>query len=247
MGIGFAVVSICIASGLAILLGLVLRVDFDRLIYHFGFSGIGLACAFTALFWQTDSTRQIPNLILFISYVYLDIVLWSLGSHLIKNCNQPAIWVAACPSASLMLGRVFGSAIGTLPLVTTPISDTGHPDAAFAALSTFFFMAVAVTMSSSNNLKNGWGFIKPTDEDVRSDRDWACALIAEDFHLTQRERDVLYLLAQGTSRAGIAEALVVTPNTVKTHVRNLYTKLDIHSNEELLKLVAHQQQSFEAH
>ena len=71
--------------------------------------------------------------------------------------------------------------------------------------------------------------------------------MAEDFRLTQREKDVLQLLAQGKSRSDIAKELIVTPNTIKTHIRNLYSKLGVHSSEELLKMIAHQQHTFESH
>jgi DNA-binding CsgD family transcriptional regulator len=43
--------------------------------------------------------------------------------------------------------------------------------------------------------------------------------------LTVRERDVLLELARGATYADIAESLVVSQNTVKTHVANLYAKL----------------------
>ncbi len=45
--------------------------------------------------------------------------------------------------------------------------------------------------------------------------------------LTERERDVLALMAQGLSDRGIAERLVVTPKTVETHVRHIFSKLDL--------------------
>jgi DNA-binding NarL/FixJ family response regulator len=45
--------------------------------------------------------------------------------------------------------------------------------------------------------------------------------------LTQRERDVLSLMAQGLSDRGIAQRLVVTPKTVETHVRHIFSKLDL--------------------
>jgi len=47
--------------------------------------------------------------------------------------------------------------------------------------------------------------------------------------LTEREREVLRLLAVGQSNPEIARALYVEVNTVKTHVKNLYSKLGAHS------------------
>jgi DNA-binding NarL/FixJ family response regulator len=40
-------------------------------------------------------------------------------------------------------------------------------------------------------------------------------------------------LAQGASNRQIAEALMITENTVKTHVRNILEKLELHSRSEV--------------
>jgi DNA-binding NarL/FixJ family response regulator len=45
--------------------------------------------------------------------------------------------------------------------------------------------------------------------------------------LTSREREVLTLLARGRSNSELAEALVVSEATAKTHVRNVLAKLDL--------------------
>lgn len=45
--------------------------------------------------------------------------------------------------------------------------------------------------------------------------------------LTPRECEILAYLAKGASNKEIARALKVSPNTVKTHVMNLYTKLEV--------------------
>ena len=45
--------------------------------------------------------------------------------------------------------------------------------------------------------------------------------------LSDREREVLALMAEGHSNAAIAERLVVNQRTAETHVRNILTKLDL--------------------
>jgi DNA-binding NarL/FixJ family response regulator len=48
-------------------------------------------------------------------------------------------------------------------------------------------------------------------------------------HLTRREREVLGLVAQGLSNKEIAEALVITTNTVKRHLKAIFEKLEVHT------------------
>jgi DNA-binding NarL/FixJ family response regulator len=52
--------------------------------------------------------------------------------------------------------------------------------------------------------------------------------------LSQRENEVLNLLSQGKSYASIAEELFLSVNTIKTHVKNIYEKLQVSSKEELI-------------
>src|SRR5262249_8212202 len=52
--------------------------------------------------------------------------------------------------------------------------------------------------------------------------------------LTEREREVLTLVAAGQSNDEIAERLVVSPHTVKTHVNRTMTKLGVHDRAQLV-------------
>lgn len=52
--------------------------------------------------------------------------------------------------------------------------------------------------------------------------------------LTRKEREVLARLAQGMSNREIADALYVTPATVKTHLAHIYTKLGVTGRQEAL-------------
>jgi DNA-binding NarL/FixJ family response regulator len=51
-------------------------------------------------------------------------------------------------------------------------------------------------------------------------------------NLTPREREVLGLMAEGRSNTAIARKMVVTEGAVEKHVRNIFTKLDLHPDDE---------------
>lgn len=56
--------------------------------------------------------------------------------------------------------------------------------------------------------------------------------------LTEREREVLDLLAQGLTNKEIAEKLVITTNTVKRHLKAIFEKLNVHTRSAATAKVA---------
>ena len=58
----------------------------------------------------------------------------------------------------------------------------------------------------------------------------------EMLNLSKREYEVLQLLSKGHSNAEIAEKLFVSVSTVKTHVSNLFVKLDVRSRTQAMDI-----------
>ncbi len=54
----------------------------------------------------------------------------------------------------------------------------------------------------------------------------------EVYNLTDRELDILNLIAQGYSNAKISETLHISMNTVKTHIKNIFQKLEVEDRTE---------------
>ena len=60
------------------------------------------------------------------------------------------------------------------------------------------------------------------------------------INLTQREVEVLQVLAEGASNAAIAERLGISLNTVRNHVQSILAKLSVHSKLEALAAAVRQ-------
>ena len=63
------------------------------------------------------------------------------------------------------------------------------------------------------------------------------AYVRERYGLTNREAEVLMLLAEGRSSSYIAGELVLSDNTVRSYVKNIYQKLDVHSKQDVIDFV----------
>lgn len=64
-----------------------------------------------------------------------------------------------------------------------------------------------------------------------------CRILQKRYQLTTRETEILELLARGRDLARMADVLFVSQNTIRSHTRNLYKKLDVHSKQEALDLL----------
>jgi len=54
--------------------------------------------------------------------------------------------------------------------------------------------------------------------------------------LSPREREILLLLSDGISTADIASSLSISPMTVQSHVKNILSKLGVHSKVDAVRL-----------
>lgn len=111
-------------------------------------------------------------------------------------------------------------------------------------------VAGSVVLYSEKELSSRWGvnFIAGQDQEANEAilRKQAlvgrCNHLAQEHSLSQREEEVLLLLAQQKTIATIERELFIANGTAKAHVRHIYRKLDIHTREELFEMLAHEDQ-----
>lgn len=156
--------------------------------------------------------------------------------------------VATRSAADAIPAICWGSAANYLGILAGAIITdvlAGVSDPAFAvklviaAVLTFTAAYVTATQRSTS-LDVTIDGIEPDTSSVEVryiDRlDARCEQVAEQAGLTQRE--MLALLARGNNAQHIQGELSISHNTVKYHARNVYRKLDVHSQQELIDLLA---------
>ena len=99
--------------------------------------------------------------------------------------------------------------------------------------------AVSELALAIRSVHHGDSFLSPSAARllVQSYQQVASSAITDDPYkqLTDREREMLKLLADGHTTQEIADMLAVSPKTVEGHKTNLMAKLDIHNRAELVK------------
>ena len=132
-----------------------------------------------------------------------------------------------CAAMSLSIAAAISAAYGSTQLGPNTSSIF------MGAITAIFLIYAVVTTgrACSIHVKNGKG-----SKDVgqaASELD-AIEHLAQEGKLTPREREVLVELAAGHSSSYIAELLFISSNTARSHMKNIYKKLGVHSREELL-------------
>ena len=67
--------------------------------------------------------------------------------------------------------------------------------------------------------------------------------IIDTFKLSAREAEVLRFLSKGRSVPYMREAMTLSKSTIETHIKHIYSKVDVHSKQELLDLIESYQEA----
>ena len=121
---------------------------------------------------------------------------------------------------------------GSFPIVLYPIVYSS-----FSIILTYHLVKYSLAKSQK---------AKPSlseDEDESSSEGLADSMLTEElyqqYNISPREREVLPLLIQGYSNHQIGETLFISVSTVKTHLRNIYSKFSVNNRYELIAFLKH--------
>ncbi len=91
--------------------------------------------------------------------------------------------------------------------------------------------------ASAEGIEGDAAALEASPSDLPDPIEQRCLILVERFGLSPRETEVLLAFAHGRNVSYLAEQLCLSPNTIRSHSKTLYTKLGVHSKQELLNLV----------
>lgn len=210
----------------------VYKMDFDHMTYQIALPLMAAGFLFMPLHepWNVIGTGVHQ-----FGYQYFYIILWAIWPVLASRAHVPSGWIAAWGMFSIQFGQLVGS-VASGYLLEFFSSDFDH--ALLSAVFIFLILLIALFALGKGSPNTGWGFVRPIEEvDSSSEFEKTCTRIARQYRLSPREIEVFFLLAKGRNRAHIKEELVISDETVKSHIKNIYRKLDVHSQQLLIDMI----------
>lgn len=203
---------------------------------------------------------SIGTLAAFLGVLILTAFFWSEATDLIRSFSS--IWLAAFQSMLYVSCRSFGKTnvdhtigLGVCQGVALVMLAIGNVIGLFffenLSLDKFSFMAfsfVFMLIFVVATVAEFYPLLKRTEraEKAAADNsngapgsasenqtDKALASLCEKYGVTAREQDIIGRYSRGRSIASIADDLFLSKDTVKTHVKRTYAKLDVHNKREL--------------
>lgn len=167
----------------------------------------------------------------------------------------PANWEHAVVAALAELGETSGAASGQIASASSVVSAAEGPTAVDAMQDDASDASAASDTASSASTapspaRQAMDFSRsifaeetaapaPADDTpaARGRFRQRCEIVANTYLLSRRESEVMYYLARGYKSSHIQQQLYISEGTAKTHIRHIYRKLSIHSQQDLIHLI----------
>jgi len=153
-------------------------------------------------------------------------------------------FTAAAAAKEFSVPLIFGfiiaafSAVSLLGLVMRDASPfTENFDALLMVLTTIYFIFLVL----SPGIRAWREMFTPTEasstHSIQGDLESRCLKLSKRYGLSPRESEVMTYIGRGYSPAYIAKKLFLSDSTVRSHVKSIYRKLDVHSRTDILQLI----------
>lgn len=215
---------------LAIMRNLPIKAKRSRILYIGIAMIIGAFISFMLLGRKTSDYLIVDTLMLGACGIF-DLFWWSILGEMLDHSDNPTQTFGIGLSANVF-GVLCGGFLGMF------VTSIGLPSAEVAVIALTVVCVTLVMLPPLNNqlvlLLKSHAYLAAYDNMGQSQQtDIVCQIKTLD-PLTVREQEVLQLILSGKSNREIAGALFISESTVKTHVRNIFSKYDVGSRAELI-------------
>lgn len=166
----------------------------------------------------------------------LMLFIWVFATEVIAEYKLPALVSFGCTGLLFIQGEhIAVSAIRSL-------SNHFHVQVNATAAIVFAFVVAVVLVATTLILLSRYSSAKQGEANSVSDGsdaslpDCRISFLRESFMLSERECEIAGYLLRGYSLQKIADALSLSLDTVRYHVKNLYKKTDVHNKQDLIQL-----------
>ncbi len=184
-----------------------------------------------------------------------EVVMWSLVVWAARNSTETLV-AAAGARLIAVIGHLLGTVVvvlATLALPQAPVAEALRSGELVMVLAYMVLLVILLKFPTlqvpfmtqvvpADDPEAALPACGDADERAVQDADrryWVepCDAIAATYKLTAREREVLEFMARGRDMPFMEEELVISRNTLKMHIRHIYTKLDVHSKQDIIDMV----------
>ena len=230
-----------VARGITAILMFVIIVIFSKrasIVYRIGLLAMIAGFMLMSFLFETDFF-WLAGAILIGGYTAFDLLIWVVFSQIAyTQSHNPLNTIAVvrliavfCCAMGGIIGIVFvGSGDQIREFVSTGTTVVGY-----------LVVIATVLVLSSEDI---WAFFGRAQAlsgtpsvDERAKLDEQLGLIFKEQGLTERQQEIAILLASGRTQPWIAGKLMISENTVGTHIRHIYQKLNVHTRQEFIDLV----------
>lgn len=225
------VVGTILASALTLVTAFALKMDAWQLEFQTALPLMALAY----ILFPYDLFHYIGPGVHALGYQYFFITFWSLlGSRQLERSGEAG--------GSVSFGLFVIQTGAVLGLALWNVACAGIGDDGLRIVSSVAALAILLVALLFERPRFGWGNVRPgvsptRDVPAAPTYDEVLGRICEKFGLSPRERDVCALLGRGRNRQFVADELGISLETAKTHATNVYRKLDVHSQQDLLDVI----------
>ncbi|MPM72757.1 hypothetical protein SDC9_119733 [bioreactor metagenome] len=162
-----------------------------------------------------------------------DLFWWSIIGEILDYTENPSKILGIGLSANVfgvLIGGIIGSAIYN--------TDNSKLNSSVLALVILFIILIILPIlhNQLSRLLKNHSYLTSVQEREKDFNAYEKYKIFNE--LTERENEIVGLLLNGRTYKMIAEELYLSENTVKTHIKNIYSKLHIKSKSELIKMLS---------